>query len=360
MPNRRLRLPRSKKRIAFLVGLVSVFGFFLAATIFWALSAAANDYPATPDHPGWIMLLEPDSDLGNADQVMLQVRPVSPGSPGRHPLLDVAAIACGNEPLNVSLILSGDLRYVSGLRNEPPPTALKTASLLDVGSGTEASLAGATRVDFKGGALTPCVATGGEDFAGRVVLGVMVQSDVATAISDSHLGFKAIREAQSWPLIGTLPSFNYGSRGTFVGSGDFQGSWVRPFHSTFNLGLGSLRTSALVVTSSPPLAQTDDAHWTQATPLRAKLMILNQRDLAKVQNWLALAGISIGVFGSLIASLFLEIGARSQKPASDLDVPLGNQPALRLLPSPQEGSRFVTFALGVMVGALGRRARRRR
>src|SRR3954467_13205991 len=98
MPNRRLRLPRSRKRIAFLVRLVSVFAFFLAATIFWALSAAANDYPATPDHPGWIMLLEPHSHLGNADQVMLQVRPVSPGSPGRHPLLEVTAIACGNEP----------------------------------------------------------------------------------------------------------------------------------------------------------------------------------------------------------------------------------------------------------------------
>jgi hypothetical protein len=361
MPNRGLRLLRSRKRVAIIVRLVSAVGFFLAATIFWALSAAANDYPATPDHPGWIMLLQPDSDLGNTDHVMLQVRPMSPGSPGRHPLLEVTAVACGSEPLNVSLILSGDLRYVSRLRIGSQPTALKTATLLDEGSGTEASLAGATRVDFKGGALTPCVDSGGESFAGRLVLGIIVQSDAATAISDRHLGFKAIREAQSWPLIGTLPNFNLRSNGTFVGDGDFQGSWVRPFHLTFNLTLGSLRTSALVVTSSPPLAQTDDAHWNQATPLRAKLMILNQRDLARVQNWLALAAIAIGVSGSLIASLFLEIGAGSQKPAHDLDVPLESiQPAMGQLPSRQQWPWLAVFAIGVMIGALGRHMRRRR
>jgi hypothetical protein len=130
---------------------------------------------------------------------------------------------------------------------------------------------------------------------------------------------------------------------------------------TFDLGLGSLVTSALVITSSPPLAKADDAEWNQATPLRAKLMVLDQRKLANVQNWLALAGISIGVFGSLIASLFLEIGSGRQKLANNLDVPLGgNQPTPQLLPLPPERPWFMTFALGVLVGALGRRARRRR
>lgn len=360
MPHSGLRLLRSRTRAAILVRVVSAAGFILSATSFWALNAAANDYPSTPDHPGWITLLQPRSNLGNTDQMMLQVRPVSPGSPGSHPLLEVAVVACGNDPLNVSLVMSRDLRYVSSPRNEIPPTALKTATLTEEGFGTEVSLTGATRVDFKGGDLIPCL-DDEDNFVGRIVLEVMVQSDVATAISDGHLGLKSVREAQSWPLIGTLPDFNYRSNGPFVGSGDLEGSWVRPFHLTFSLGLGSLRTSALVVTSSPPLTQADDARWKQATPLRAKLMTLNQRNLAKVQNWLALAGISIGVFGSLIASLFLEIGAGSQEPANDLDLPLErNQPTIRQLPSRRQRPRFVAFALGVMVGALGRRARRRR
>jgi len=337
----------------------SLTGFLLAAVNFWA-AAAASSFPAATDYPGWVALIQPESQFAAKGQVTLGVRPLVPGGAGAQPLIEVVVTACGRGRFDGQLLLAGTTGYVqpesapsTGLRVD----TLRKASLTDVGFGTEVDLAGVRRVRFGTENLEDCV-PGIQ--GGQVPLASFVtRLDHPTLLRERSLWFEAARQVQSWPMLGAVPAFNVLSLGQFDGTGDLAGAWDRPASLSVDLGVGTLGAWSLVDSSSPPLTASDNAHWHQATPFRAKLSLVDQGSVAMLQNWLSISGIFIGVFGSVVATLLLGVGLSSgQSETRDAPPRVKRPGGTVLIPRPSHRWTFVPMVALVLIAL--RRALRNR
>jgi hypothetical protein len=143
----------------------SLTGFLLAAVSFWAAGAATSSFPAATDYPGWVALIQPESQFTAKGHVTLEVRPLVPGGAGAQPLIEVVVTACGRGRFDGQLLLAGTTGYVqpeSALSPGLHVDTLRKASLTDGGFGTEVDLAGVRRVRFGSEILENCV-PGGQD-----------------------------------------------------------------------------------------------------------------------------------------------------------------------------------------------------
>jgi hypothetical protein len=247
------------------IGALSLIGFLVAALNYWAAGVAASSFPPATDFPGWIALFQPQQQVAADVKVGLRVHPLVPGGPGSRPLIEVVVTACGQGRFDGELLLAGDAgvvdagsAYASGVRLD----TMRTAVLEDSGSGARADLAGARRVRFGGELAQKCV-SGGQ--IGEVLLRFVARLGHPTVLQKRTLWFDSVRQVQSWPMLGTVSAFNTRSLGAFKGTGDFEGTWIRPRALSIELGVATLGASALVDTSSPPLADSDNAHWEQTT-----------------------------------------------------------------------------------------------
>jgi hypothetical protein len=291
--------------------IASLIGFLSTALNSWAAGSASSSLPAAADFPGWIALFQPEGQFSANSQTTLRVRPLVPGGPGVNPQIEVTVTACGQGRFDGELLLAGDAGTVDPGSVFPSGAHLDTlhaATLEDSGSGVSVDLSGARRVRF-GRAIERACVLGGQ--GGLVLVQFIARLGHPTLLRKRSLWFESARQVQSWPMLGAVPAFNVQSLGEFSGTGDFAGAWARPRSLNVDLGIATLGATVLVGSSSPPLTASDNAHWRQTTPFRAKLSLVDQGSIAGLQNWLSVSGILLGVFGSIVAALLLEVGLAS-------------------------------------------------
>jgi hypothetical protein len=291
--------------------IVSLIGFMATAFNSWAAGSASSSFPTVADFPGWIALFQPEGQLASYAQTTLRVRPLVPGGPGVGPRIEVTVTACGQGRFDGELLLAGDAGVVDPGSVFPSGVHLDTlhaATLEDSSFGVSVDLSGVRRVRF-GGVIEQVCVPGGQ--VGQVLVQFVARLGHPTLLRKRSLWFESARQVQSWPMLGAVPAFNIQSLGEFSGTGDLAGAWTRPRSLNVDLGIGTLGATVLVDSSSPPLTASDNAHWQQTTPFRAKLSLVDQRSIAGLQNWLSVSGILLGVFASIVAALLLEIGLGS-------------------------------------------------
>ncbi len=134
------------------------------------------------------------------------------------------------------------------------------------------------------------------------------------------LGLHGPREAQSWPLVGRLPSpVHERSLGNFIIDG-LPGQWARPVPLIVHVSVGDVTSRAAIESSRPQLSDTQELTWRTREPITPSARLVNLDDQARWQQWLIAVSVGLGVGASVLAAMgCLEVATRrvqSQKEAS--------------------------------------------
>jgi hypothetical protein len=278
----------------------------LGLPAFAVSTMTTNSTPTPRPFPGWAVVLTDGSP--DASRLDLRLVAFDPGGYGRRPRVQYTVAACGAQPFRGALLLGGQARlddlHVFGLPTPAPgggpgesphsTVALeRNLPLQDLASGFRGRLgpvqiirlelpAFRCRVPF---ARTPDEAA----FLGSFVFVQGRLQGEPHRASFAPFGVVPVRQAQSWPLLGSLPSGD-NSLGEFRFGSALPGSWSRPLRSYFRLDVGTLDAKANVDFSRPPVTSATGLAWTSTTPFAASARVTNADNLAKWQTLVLAVG----------------------------------------------------------------------
>ncbi len=129
--------------------------------------------------------------------------------------------------------------------------------------------------------------------------------------------------------------------------------------------MGTLRPRAAVDVAVPPLTDSSVIKWGSSRPITASLRVTDVNEMESWQNWLAGAGILLGIGGALLTSLLFEGYKKRAYPAPTPAPPAPRPPQVDAAhgnPTPRPPIRSIglAFVVGLLVsaGILHRRRRR--
>lgn len=331
--------------LVLIVGLVSV-------VVYVVVSGVVNAQAPTPTNPGWITLLQPADEPWPAE-IQLAAEAQAPGAPGSHPALTYSVISCGDHPFHGVLLIGGSARLWDitvvdqhGIANTgtAPAEAPRVDTVPDLVLGQDTAVWPLGRVQEIPIAIndpTPCTSKTGAaqpitSGTGYLIGGLAEAPVQRTATFASIIGPRA---SQVWPLVGGLPTSPPNDLGVFQGLRGLPGAWMESPTLHKQIIGGSLTARASVDVAVPPLSDTSSITWDSALPLRATVRITNVDVMDAWQQGLVVAGVGLGIGGSLLASLLME-SIRPQR--SRRDPPALTSPASTpapLQPIPQAPSQ---------------------
>jgi hypothetical protein len=280
-----------------------------------------NAQPPTQAYLGWVTVLQP-VEFGTPQQVELMAEAIEPGAPGDRPGLKYSVLVCGDRPFHGVLLIGGQARLdhalvvdeygVSSADATAAWTTLRVDDLPDVtiGQGTASWDLGAVQlvhiaIDQP---ISPCVPSASPEQplqAGTVeMVGGLARAPVQRTAT--FLGLTGPRSSQVWPLVGGFPSVPANDGGEFRGVRGLSGSWIVPPALHKKVSIGSLAARVSVDLALPPPTDTTGLTWNSALPLRPAVRLTNVDAMAAWQQGLVTAGISLGIGGSLLATLLFE------------------------------------------------------
>jgi hypothetical protein len=324
-PNRR-RPRRWLGRLWFIVAMAFGFGSIVA---YWVVASIVNAEPPTPRFQGWVAVLQPTvAALTPGDQVKLIVLPGLPGVPGPHPELSYAVVVCGDHPFDGILVAGGDARLTNvrvvaaDNRGTTGAGAASTPSVeavpdLTMAQGTVFHLGPVQVLRLTYTWVPPCAAPASAQtqppfpaFGGAAEL----ESGLAMAPvrRDSQvLWWIGPRSSQYWPLIGVLPGFPPGDAGAFTGVQGLSGLWSRPVPEYVEVEAGGLAARASLDEVQPQPVSTTGLDWQGVPPMEPTARVTDVDAMSAWQQRLVVAGIALGIGGSLLASWLFELGRRA-------------------------------------------------
>jgi hypothetical protein len=356
----RRRVPWGWVIVAF--GAVTI-GFFIV------VSGVVNAQPSTQAYPGWVTVLQP-IDEALPEQAQLMVDAVEPGAPGDHPELRYTVLACGDRPFHGILLIGGQARLdrtlvmdQHGVVSSADMTVAGAPHVQDladvvISQGPESWDLGAVQmILITIDQLIPCVSRASADQSLQAGTGNMVDGFARAPVQRTALffGLGGPRSSLVFPLVGGLPGVPPNDLGEFVGLRGLSGGWIEPPTLHKKVSVGSPTARASVDLSLPALTDSTGLAWNSALPLRPALRLTNIDAMATWQEILVAASISLGIGGSLLASLLFE-RTRPKNPGEKLTtdpVPTvtprsvtQRQPAFVVNPALVVGLVFVAYMLG--------------
>ena len=310
--------PRRKaRRLArwalILASAASVLAFILT-------SVSLNSAPAPRNFNGWAAVFLRDGS--SKSRVFLRMAPLEPGGYGDHPPVEYNVAACGPRDFDGVLVLAGDarLRLPDRVLNSRSPdqegsvrlvTGLSTLTITDLGGDRAAIVAGVQVLRVKLPAI-PCRVpfyrrSDAPPFIGSpmMVRGPLEGRTMREGFAP--FGHRPVRQAQSWPPLGRAPMFGPSILGGFLLNPRLPGVWMRPLQAYYGIDVGVLDGKASVDLARPQPTSTESLAWTSSIPFAAKARVTNNDNLSWWQTWSLAAGIGLGIGGSILAALALEV-----------------------------------------------------
>lgn len=330
--------------IILLCGVSAVLWF---AEVSWRVSS----FPPADEFPGWVAVLS--RGLWAEGQVTLSADALEPGASGTRPGVTYTVAACGPRRFEGVLLLGGAARLDelkrpgAGARNIADLRVYDVATGMDIPLGPVQSIPVALR-------STRCASrfsrSGEGVFTGAAT---DVTGHIAAPLRRKATGLLGLwdgsREAQTWPLVGTMPGIARGALGVFRFSDrSLAGNWARPLHEYLRVSVAaSFTNSAQVELARPDLARDGSFAWSGTAPFEPHARLVNEARMAALQQQLIAATIWLAIAGSLVASLLFAW--------------LRPQPAAAVAPADREAGRSRGFdMLALVVLAFASIAKRRR
>jgi hypothetical protein len=350
----------------------------LGSVVFYAaISATINGRPSTQPFQGWVALLQP-SGSPSGDQVKLVAKALVPGAPGQHPAMSYTVVACGSQPFRGVLLMGGDARLADlhgfpalGTSSTPAQASAEDLSDLiffDVQTGSVINLGPVQAVHIAMTNPFPCASA----YAPQQVPPpeFFGQAQVVTGLAAApvqrpwKLGWwSGPRTSQVWTLVGTLPGVSFNDLGEFQAIRGLGGTWGRSRQQYFAVNVSGLQARASLDEVQPALASSTALYWDSAQPLQPTAVVTDTDSLSTLQQWLIAAAISLGIGGSLLASLVFE-WARPPRPQDQPTTRAGPSSACvtarQAQPSRPAAGPLAAFALLAFLAWLLRAGRRRR
>ncbi len=317
-----LLLMRSRERLAVLVWGIILLGAVASGCGYYAVSVALGPEPPARVVKGWIAILQPATDLDAGLQVRVNAFALSHAD---SPRMAYGLNVCGSHPFSGYMLIGGDARLngvaLNASRNVAkwlPGGGVKVA---DQGDGSLASYEGVQviRVSIKD--PPPCLgAPSDEAYVGT---GFRVEGYASGPVvaSSSGLGLNAAVERWSMPYVGGLPGLEH-RIGIFAISGAIDGDFVRPVSFSATVDAGAVPLGMEASDARPPADSVDRASWHGSQPFQATTKVRNSAYETNLQRWSAICAISLGVFGSIMASMLFELIRSSTSSSGGRSIPL--------------------------------------
>lgn len=358
--SRRDKLPRPNLRwlVILLVALASVLAYA-------AVSATINAEPSTEEFHGWVMVLQDGGKLQSDDQVELLVaRSFENTTAGNGRLLYSVGV-CGPEPLKVLLVIGGDARLAKpqlySFVGAPPTSEIRShirdfagLKLTPYGGGSDVDLGTVQIVNFDMQEVKPCTSlfvqgqpTG--RFVGQEVKGITGITAAPVSHRSNFGWWTGPRMSEAWPTVGGIPRVEQGAIGPFGPLGA-HGPLFEPKQQHIHVRLGQPFTRISVDEARPAFLTGTILGWEDTKQFSPIARLTDVDSLSAWQQAQVIAAISVGIGGSLFASMFFEWGRRANTPTSIQNVEVRHR-------SRQSGISFAPttvwdFAISVVVAAV--------
>ena len=321
--NRWRRARRWTSVAIFLVfGVGSVLGYV-------ALAMTINGQPPYNPFPGWIVLLQP---TGAKDEVMLQVQsvvftgPILPGPPGvpqnstSYPLITYTWAVCGPQPSYKGKVVIGRRAKLTDITPIPDGSVLPPIGLISlpvnwtygptpvvdhisdpfIAPYTEEGTVQLIHINLSG--IKPCQVTPGglsaSTFTGSMVQGVQgyLHAPIQRTWTAPFGWWSGPHSAQTWPAMGTVPD---------AMEVEVSG-WTPPQVQYLQLIDDTPATWTVDSTNQPTSADASGLTWSSQTPIDPMARLTDSGSLTALQQWLVVAGVGLGIGGSMLASLVFQ------------------------------------------------------
>lgn len=337
----------------------------LSVPAFALTSMTLNSTPAPREFDGWAAVFTQAADTGS--RVLFTIDAITPDGRGAHPVVDYGISACGRKPFTGVLVLAGDARINA---SEGAPSGegsslalvpgLTRLTIADEGNGSRAVAEGVQVFRVK---LDPerCLFAYRPDLAAPPFNGLTVVLRGPLRGRTVHDGFAPlglwpVRQTQSWPLLGQVPVFARADHGAFRFGSRLPGRWFRPFQSYVGLNVGRLRGKTLVDFARPEPIEPDAFAWAGAKPIAVQARVTDSDHLNRWQTLALASGIWLGIGGSILATVALELLRRDRRA---LGAPRSEAPVAADRPR-RRPAREVLLGLGLVACVLAARRGRRR
>jgi hypothetical protein len=336
---------------------------------YWAVSGVVNAQAPTQAYPGWIAVLQPSHEA-IPEQVELSVEALYPGAPGDHPALKYTVLACGDRPFHGVLLIGGQARLdhavvVDQLGVSSADTTAAVAPRLDdlpditiEQDAASWDLGPAQLLHVAIDQLTPCTRAASAEQPLQLGTGEMVGGLARAPVQRTarYFGLSGPRSSQVWPLVGRFPEVSPNDLGEFHGIRGLSGPWMVPPTLHNKVSIGSLAARVSLDLAVPPLTDTSDLVWNSFSPLRPAVRLTNVDVMAAWQQRLVVAGIFLGIGGSLLASLLFE-WARPKQPGESSTVGTVTPPLMMPKRTARPATALVVASLALIAYVLGRSRR---
>jgi hypothetical protein len=309
---------RTRIRFALLLifGLCSIFAYaMLAITI--------NAQPAYKPFPGWVAIIQPKIE-SLADKITLQV---SSGISGNHPYTVYTVAACGPGVYSGDLILGGkarlniekiggpidfkvynvgDLPIISGFVTSGPPDRILHLGAAQIIPFT------IPQVPCGASAATPGTIRGWPAYSTGYTLEVAgrISAPIEQRWHSPWRWWHSPAATESWPLVGGIP-------GLFPDFPDFpysftsdlnilQGEWRMPRDQELNVNAAAVSLTSDIVSTIPAPSASNTLAWSSTTAISPMAKITDSAGMEALQQWLVVAGVGLGIGGSMLASLVFD------------------------------------------------------
>jgi hypothetical protein len=308
-----------------LVGCALLIILFLGSVLgYIALALTINGEPPYSAFSGWVAVMQ-QYNQGNGDQVQLLVQAVTAG---RQPLVRYTVGICGPQRFTGDLLIDGGARLfrprsvpaflTEGLTPaEPsiPPVPIEPVAVVGGAPASQTGISYPPTTNF--GPLevaqidahtpVPCgsqsPAVSGTEAYVQGYLNVPLQQN-----SNGPFGlWQGPNLSQAWPLTGTLPydgsDVDYSFNGPDIPSA-LDGEWQFPAHERVEISGPAALWS--VDAAQPAPAMFSPLTWTSDDPIQPTARLTDSGSMNTLQDWIVVAGVGMGIGGSLLAGLIVE------------------------------------------------------
>jgi hypothetical protein len=289
-----------------------------------ALAITINGEPAFSTFNGWVAVMQ-QYGQPSGDQVQLLVQAVTSG---RQPLVRYTVGICGSQRFTGDLLIDGGAELsrtgpvpaflTEGLTPAEPSIPPASIQHVAVVGGSPASQTGIgyppTRnfgplevTQFNAHSPVPCssespAASGTQAYV-QGYLDAPIQQN-----SNGPFGlWQGPNVSQAWPLTGTLPyagsDVYYSFNGPDIGPA-LAGEWQFPAHERVEISGPSALWSVDAAQPAPTLFSP--LTWTSDDPIQPTARLTDSGSMNTLQDWIVIAGVGMGIGGSLLAGLIVE------------------------------------------------------
>lgn len=308
-----------------LVGCALLIVLFLGSVLgYIALAITINGEPPYSTFNGWVAVMQ-QYGQASGDQVQLLVQAATSG---RQPLVRYTVGICGPQRFTGDLLIDGGAELfrttsvpallTEGLTPEEPSIPPAPIKHVAVVGGSPASHTGISYpptgnfgplevVQINAPSPVPC----GSESPAASGTQAYVQGYLDVPIQQNSNGLFGLWQgpnvSQAWPLTGTLPYAGSDVSYSFNGPDiipALANEWQFPAHEQVEISGPSALWS--VDAAQPAPALFSPLTWTSDDPIQPTARLTNSGSMNTLQDWIVIAGVGMGIGGSLLAGLIVE------------------------------------------------------